>query len=220
MHPQSGYRQPQPGSLPSPQWTCTENRPLGCQPQRLVAGRQCSAPSDPPATQGGPPPPPRLPLYPHDGQAPRSSPPSPQPPLFWEMALGSLDVRSSHGVTPAAFTPQRLTRTTQSPSHRRTSVRSSFTPSGWPRCSLTSPCSSPTLPPSQRRKLPFPHPAITVPMRYSSNRQKVLRFCGAILPLCLCRCQSHTLFTASSAAGLAGQLFWPSEAASRRGSPT
>lgn len=32
------------------------------------------------------------------------------------------------------------------------------------------------------RGSPLPHPAITAPMRYSSNRQKVLRFCGAMVP--------------------------------------
>lgn len=31
------------------------------------------------------------------------------------------------------------------------------------------------------RGSPLPHPAITAPMRYSSNRQKVLRFCGAMV---------------------------------------
>lgn len=47
--------------------------------------------------------------------------------------------------------------------------------------------------PCRTRGSPLPHPAITVPMRYSSNRQKVLRFCGAMVspgvPLSLpCRC--------------------------------
>lgn len=47
-------------------------------------------------------------------------------------------------------------------------------------------------------QIPIPHPAITVPMRYSSNRQKVPRFCGAIVPLC--RPRSPALLTAPAAA--------------------
>lgn len=47
-------------------------------------------------------------------------------------------------------------------------------------------------------------------MRYSSNRQKVLRFCGAMVPLS--RVLSHTLLTASSAAASARQPTQPCEA--------
>lgn len=60
------------------------------------------------------------------------------------------------------------------------------------------------------RGSPLPHPAITAPMRYSSNRQKVLRFCGAMV-------SPGPTLSASRAAASADQPFWPKEAASRRG---
>lgn len=47
-------------------------------------------------------------------------------------------------------------------------------------------------------------------MRYSSNRQKVLRFCGAMV-------SPGPTLSASRAAASADQPFWPKEAASRRG---
>lgn len=55
--------------------------------------------------------------------------------------------------------------------------------------------------------VPVPHPAITAPRRYSSNRQKVPRFCGAMVSRCrpLCRSLAHTLLTASAAAASAHQ---------------
>lgn len=63
--------------------------------------------------------------------------------------------------------------------------------------------------PSRRvpARKPLPHPASTVPMRYSSNRQKVLRFCGAMV------CPCPTL----SASCAADQPFRPREAASHPG---
>lgn len=64
--------------------------------------------------------------------------------------------------------------------------------------------------PCRTRGSPLPHPAITVPMRYSSNRQKVLRFCGAMV-------SPGPTLSASGAAASPDQPFRPREAASRRG---
>lgn len=60
------------------------------------------------------------------------------------------------------------------------------------------------------RGSPSAHPAITAPMRYSSNRQKVLRFCGAMV-------SPGPTLSASRAAASADQPFQPKEAASRPG---
>lgn len=60
------------------------------------------------------------------------------------------------------------------------------------------------------RGRPPAHPAITAPMRYSSNRQKVLRFCGAMV-------SPGPTLSASRAAASADQPFQPKEAASRPG---
>ena len=56
-------------------------------------------------------------------------------------------------------------------------------------------------------RVPVPHPAITAPRRYSSNRQKVPRFCGAMVSLCrpLCRSLAHAFLTDSAAAESAHQ---------------
>lgn len=56
-------------------------------------------------------------------------------------------------------------------------------------------------------RVPVPHPAITAPMKYNSNRQKVPRFCGAMVSWCqpLCRPLPHTLLTTSASAASARQ---------------
>lgn len=87
-----------------------------------------------------------------------------------------------------------------------------------PSAQLTAPSSLPlasfsakAAPRAPCRAEPRPHPAITAPMRYSSNRQKVLRFCGAMV-------SPGPTLSASRAAACADQPFRPRKAASSRGS--
>lgn len=143
-----------------------------------------------------------------------------QLPLFW-------DLRSSRGCH-ARFSshPKSLAHSTHSfaplqnhndvPLHSLTMAM----PLAPPLPTQCPPCLLPSKPDSRAPcpRVPLPHPAITAPMRYSSSRQKVPRFCGAMVPQC--RPLSHTLLKASAAAASARQSSGPCEAASRRESPT
>ena len=91
--------------------------------------------------------------------------------------------------------------TLPTPLHRLTTATPLSTPPVG-QCPLLSPASFPAKTDlmAQCPQIPIPHPAITVPMRYSSNRQKVPRFCGAIVPLC--RPRPPALLTAPAAASV------------------
>lgn len=140
--------------------------------------------------------------------SPTQQPPIPRcvwqcihPSLLWaNLSLGLLGLSPYHPVTHCPpLHPTSLAHTTHSsspPSHH------SNAPFHSPRRTMSP--SLPSLLPSQDcPQIPIPHPAITVPMRYSSNRQKVPRFCGAIVPLC--RPRTPALLTAPAAPASARQ---------------
>ena len=141
-----------------------------------------------------------------------------QPSLLWaNLALGLLGLSSYHpGHPPTVLLSIPLAwPTLPTPLHRLTTATPLSTPPVG-QCPLLYPASVPAktdlMAPCPQ--IPIPHPAITVPMRYSSNRQKVPRFCGAIVPLR--RPRPPTLLTAPAAAS-ARQPTQPRETALRPG---